>query len=114
MVSVYTVFNPFDIDIKTNKKKTKKSYYCECFEKGEDSSGNIVCKNCGNIYNEVEDSVNYHDYSRVNMVQRYHYEKRCHFRDTINQFQGKQNKYIPEKVFEDIKYMIWISNMYSL
>ena len=106
MLSVYTVFNPFDMEIKNSKKKTKKKYYCECFEKGEDSSGNIVCKTCGNIYNEVEDTVNYHDYSRVNMVQRYHYEKRCHFRDTINQFQGKQNKYIPEKVFEDIRYMI--------
>ena len=105
MNTVYTVFNPFE-DNKITVKKKKRNFYCKCFEKGEDATGNIICKNCGKIYNELEDTVNYNDYSRVNITQRYHYEKRCHFRDTINQYQGKQNKYIPQKVYEDVKYMI--------
>lgn len=105
MNTVYTVFNPFE-DNKITVKKKKKNFYCKCFEKGEDTTGNVICKNCGKIYNELEDSINYNDYSRVNITQRYHYEKRCHFRDTINQYQGKQNKYIPEKVYDDVNYMI--------
>jgi hypothetical protein len=105
MNTVYTSYNPFEENNITVKKK-KKNYYCKCFEKGEDTSGNIICKNCGKIYNELEETVNYSDYSRVNITQRYHYEKRCHFRDTINQYQGKQNKYIPQKVFDDVEYMI--------
>ncbi len=105
MNTVYTVYNPFEDNNITVKKK-KKNYYCKCYEKGEDISGNIICKNCGKIYNDLEETVNYSDYSRVNITQRYHYEKRCHFRDTINQYQGKQNKYIPQKVYDDVNYMI--------
>jgi hypothetical protein len=115
--TTYKQFNPFDektleVSYKEAKKNiNKKKAFCKCFEKTEDSNGNVMCKNCGNIYNDIEDTVNYNDYSRVNIVQRYHYEKKCHFRDTINQYQGKQNRYIPEKVYEDIKYMI---NMHGL
>ena len=105
MNTVYTIYNPFE-DNKIKVKRKKKNYYCKCFEKGEDSSGNSICKNCGKIYNELEETINYSDYSRVNITQRFHYEKRCHFRDTINQYQGKQNKYIPQKVFDDVNYMI--------
>jgi len=109
--TTYKLYNPFDekgleTRYKEAKKSTKKKSRCKCFEKSEDSNGNIMCKNCGNIYNDIEDNINYNDYSRINIVQRYHYEKKCHFRDTINQYQGKQNRYIPESVYSDIKYMI--------
>jgi hypothetical protein len=114
--TTYKLFNPFDekvfeLTYKEAKKTKKKVTYCGCFDKTEDPNGNIMCKNCGNIYNDIEDNNNYNDYSRVNIVQRYHYEKKCHFRDTINQYQGKQNRYIPEKVYSDVKYMI---NMHGL
>ena len=114
--SSYKMFNPFDekvfeLTYKEAKKTNKKVKYCDCFDKTEDQNGNVMCKNCGNIYNDIEDNNNYNDYSRVNIVQRYHYEKKCHFRDTINQYQGKQNRYIPEKVYSDVKYMI---NMHGL
>jgi hypothetical protein len=105
----YKCFNPFQekkIDVGSKDVKPKKNIYCDCFDRTEDSNGNVLCKNCGNIYSEVEDNINYNDYSRVNIVKRYHYEKKCHFHDTINQYQGKQNKYIPESVYEDVKYMI--------
>lgn len=114
--TTYKLYNPFDEKLfettyNEAKKSTKKVKFCKCFDKTEDSNGNVMCKNCGNIYNDIEDNNNYNDYSRVNIVQRYHYEKKCHFRDTINQYQGKQNRYIPEKVYTDIKYMI---NMHGL
>lgn len=105
----YKCFNPFQdksFDISSKEVKTKKIMFCVCFDRTEDSNGNVLCKNCGNIYNEIEDNINYNDYSRVNIVKRYHYEKKCHFHDTINQYQGKQNKYIPESVYNDVNYMI--------
>jgi hypothetical protein len=40
------------------------------------------------------------------MVQKYHYDKKCHFRDTINQYQGKQNKYIPSKLFDELNIIL--------
>jgi hypothetical protein len=101
----YKNFNPFDNNLKKATSKKKKEY-CECFDKFEDSNGHIVCKNCGIVYSDNEDNINYHDFSRVNMVQKYHYDKKCHFRDTINQYQGKQNKFIPQKVYDDLEYMI--------
>jgi hypothetical protein len=47
-------------------------------------------------------NVNYNDYGRININQKYKYEKKCHFRDTLNQYQGKQNKFIPPKLFDDL------------
>lgn len=47
-------------------------------------------------------NINYNDYSRININQKYKYEKKCHFRDTINQYQGKQNKFIPQKLFNEL------------
>lgn len=49
----------------------------------------------------------YNDMNRINFNQKYKYEKRCHFRDTINQYQGLQHKNLKEsKVILDIEDMI--------
>ena len=45
----------------------------------------------------------YGDNNRINFTVKYKYEKKCHFRDTLNQFQGLQNKCIPDTVIEDVK-----------
>jgi hypothetical protein len=47
--------------------------------------------------------ISYKDMSRTNILQKYTYERRLHFRDCINQFQGKQNCKIPENVFTDLE-----------
>ena len=57
---------------------------------------------------DVDDSkewtgIVYNDNNRINFNVKYKYEKKCHFRDTLNQFQGLQNKVIPNKVVEDLK-----------
>jgi hypothetical protein len=82
--------------------KTDYIIYCEVC--GIEITENI-CQNCGNVENETIDldsSSTYDDTTRINVNKAFTYKKRCHFRDTINQFQGKQNKYIPEKVYEDL------------
>lgn len=68
-----------------------------------------VCENCGResdyVICTVENST-YNDLQQINLNQRYKYEKICHFRDTVNQFQAKQNKNIPDKVYNDLEDMI--------
>lgn len=55
--------------------------------------------------------VQYDDIGRVNLNQKYKYERKCHFRDTLQQFQALQNKQISERVYQDIEEM---ANKFSL
>lgn len=57
-------------------------------------------------YSKDENKVQYDDIGRVNLNQKYKYERKCHFRDTLQQFQGIQNKQINEKVYKDLEEMI--------
>jgi len=50
--------------------------------------------------------VQYDDIGRVNLNQRYKYERKIHFRDTLQQFQGTQNRQINEKIYKDLEDMI--------
>lgn len=61
---------------------------------------------------DVYNGLNYQDLGRVNLNQKYKYEKWCHFRDTIQQYQGLQNKFIVDKVFEDVIEMIKSHGLY--
>jgi hypothetical protein len=44
----------------------------------------------------------YNDINRINFAIKFKYDKRQHFKDTINQYQGLQHKNIPEQVFKDV------------
>jgi hypothetical protein len=48
-------------------------------------------------------SLSYRDMSRTNVLQKYTYEKRSHFKDALNQYQGKQNCKIDRQVFDDLE-----------
>jgi hypothetical protein len=61
-----------------------------------------ICQNCGYQKESSYKSMNYKDLSRVNLSNKYMYERRIHFKDCINQFQGKQNSVIDEQVYKDI------------
>jgi hypothetical protein len=97
-----------------NIVKKQKINICKCINKDEnkieqtvENGCQIVCGECGMVYNSnFTDNVTFYDYSRVNMTQKYHYEKKCHFRDTINQYQGKQNKHIPQSVYDNLEKML--------
>jgi len=102
------------ITISNNKKRKevlpKRNKICECIQKEEnkimnqENNSQVVCAECGTIYNiNFSENNNFYDYSRININQKYHYEKKCHFRDTINQYQGKQNKYIPEEIYTSLE-----------
>ena len=65
--------------------------------------GYRVCTTCGFEIQIAATSSSYKDVERVNVGTKYTYDKRIHFRDCINQYQGKQNSTIPEKVYKDLE-----------
>ncbi len=63
---------------------------------------NYVCLDCGNMIEMLVHFSSYKDVERVNMSTKYTYDRKVHFRDCINQYQGKQNSTIDQKVYDDL------------
>jgi len=84
------------------KKIIQNTYDVEC-----EICGNILeyneCNECGNINITINDSPSFKDIERININKKYEYSRRNHFIDAINRYQGKQNKKIPDKVYEIIR-----------
>lgn len=55
-----------------------------------------VCTNCSAIKELMVNTGCYRDNTRTNGTSEYQYERRIHFRDTTDNFQGKQNK-VPDQ-----------------
>lgn len=62
-----------------------------------------ICLECGLQTENISHQTNFSDGERINMNKKYKYGMRIHFRDTLNQFQGKQNKYIEPEVYKDLE-----------
>lgn len=94
------------VPIKTYKKEIVKKLSCECgnnnpneFHQTDDT---LTCENCGCETTVYTIQTNFKDIDRVNMSQKYKYKRRVHFRDTSNQYQGKQNKKFSAKMYTDV------------
>jgi hypothetical protein len=93
-----------DLDLAT--AKTNKKQECEnCTStKIVLADGlSIICTECGYEREENTNTLSYKDMSRTNVLQKYTYEKRSHFRDALNQYQGKQNCKIDKKIFIELE-----------
>ena len=73
-----------------------------CFESLDGKT--YICEDCGFQKEILGNLTSYKDVSRVNISSKYTYERRVHFRDCMNQYQGKQNSTIHENVFNDLEY----------
>jgi hypothetical protein len=98
--------------LRENEKKSPKL---------QDKKEKIICENCnnkefdiieGNIYICIDCSAqqvilknisSYKDNERINITSKYCYDRKIHFRDCINQYQGKQNSNIPQKIYDDLE-----------
>lgn len=67
-----------------------------------DDNNNKICMFCATQKRYLETGVTYKDYGRVNIINRFVYNRVLHFNDCIKQYQGKQNCKIPEEVFLDL------------
>lgn len=88
----------------------------------DDKKEKIVCGNCSNKkdFDMIDTNIyicchcsaqqlilknvsSYRDIERINISSKYLYDRRIHFRDSINQYQGKQNSTIEQKVYNDLE-----------
>ena len=84
-------------------------------------STKVVCNNCPNknLFDIIDNSIyiciicgaeqeiilhtsSYKDIDRINISAKYTYDRKVHFRDCINQYQGKQNSTIDDKVYKNL------------
>lgn len=94
------IYNKFDTKI-NYKNNNKKCINCN-HENFNDVDNNIICNNCGlSITILIQDS-SFKDSERINIVPKYTYNRKTHFKDCINQFQGKQQVNIKQKVYDDL------------
>ncbi len=66
----------------------------------------FVCPLCGFAVKHFASVTTYQENNRINVAQRYVYDKRAHFGDSIKKFQAKQNTTISEKVYRDLWYKL--------
>ena len=95
------------------KKKAKKEKdelvdieeICSCGSKDFEIEENSlkICIRCGEENKIISQQTEFKDIDRINITQKYKYGMKIHFKDTMNQFQGKQNKFISPKVHKDLE-----------
>lgn len=88
-----------------SSKTSSISNSCEnCgFEQSFESSNMIVCENCGMESQHFFHSSEFQDVERVNFSKKYTYKKYIHFRDTLKNFQGKQNRVVDEVLIQRLE-----------
>jgi len=106
----FELLKKYDMDYKEleeitkNRKKDKKvCIYCQSDQFIVNMEQNLeICENCGKQDEKSYRSLSFKDITRVNLSNKYTYERRIHFKDCINQYQGKQNSTIDGKVYDDL------------
>lgn len=62
-----------------------------------------ICVECGSQQDILQHTISYKDSDRINICTKYTYDRKVHFRDCINQYQGKQNCCIEQKVYDQLE-----------
>lgn len=62
-----------------------------------------ICMNCSARQVIMKNISSYRDIDRVNISSKYMYDRKIHFRDCINQYQGKQNSTIDKEVYDALE-----------
>jgi len=93
-----------DVDISPSTKKKKQiCSFCggKTFEITDDNI--YVCVDCSAEQSTITYSTSYKDASRVNLATKFTYARNIHFRDCVNQYQGKQNSTIEDDVYTKLE-----------
>ena len=109
--SYLDILKKYNIDYKdledlTKSQKSAKKVCLQC--QSQDFVTNFdqnleICENCGKQEEKSYKSVSFKDITRINLSNKYNYERRVHFKDCINQYQGKQNSTINPNVYQDLE-----------
>lgn len=100
------------ISINTYKEEISQQYYCDCgnFNNCIEIQNKIICNECSSVHSVQSIQTSFKDIDRVNLSQKYKYKKKVHFRDTLNQYQGKQNKNV-EYVYPILEEQFLLHNL---
>jgi hypothetical protein len=63
----------------------------------------FVCNTCYKQIEYTTDMLSYTDYGRINITSKYMYDRRIHFKECINQYQGIENCMIPQKLYTELE-----------
>jgi len=63
---------------------------------------NLICANCSSEQNTSISTISFSDTERINISSKFSYDRKTHFRECINQYHGKQNVAIPQKLYDDL------------
>lgn len=94
----------YQINIKPTDKKFR--LYCDSCSNKQDfatEENAYICLECGAQQEVLQHTTSYKDSDRVNIATKYTYDRKVHFRDCINQYQGKQNCTIDQKIYDQIE-----------
>jgi hypothetical protein len=94
------------ISEKPSKKRGAKVVCSNCNNRKEFDvvDGNIhVCGICSAEQSVVHHISSYNDVDRVNISSKYMYDRKVHFRDCMNQYQGKQNSTVAPIVYTNLE-----------
>jgi hypothetical protein len=92
------------IDIQPSEPKKTPMNCKDCnIELQKEDDYLFVCPNCGLAIKHFASMASYNENNRINVAQRYVYDKRGHFNDSIKKFQGKQNTTISDEVYTDLR-----------
>jgi hypothetical protein len=94
----------YKVEMKQTEKKFK--MVCDNCPNKKDfiiEENAYICVECGSQQEKIEHTTSYKDVDRVNISTKYTYDRKVHFRDCINQYQGKQNCTIDQKVYDDLE-----------
>lgn len=62
-----------------------------------------TCSECDTLIEIMKNNSSYRDIDRINISTKYKYDRKTHFRDCVNQYQGKQNCTIPLNIYEELE-----------
>jgi hypothetical protein len=109
-INIACKYIDIDIDILNNSNRKDSKIVCinvDCNNKKDFDivdTNLYICNKCfaQQVINK-DVLTSFGDVERVNISTKYVYDRRIHFRDCINQYQGKQNCTIPQKVYDDLE-----------
>ena len=94
----------FDIHSKNNENRTVICNNCPNKKYFDIIDNSIyICFLCGAQQEILLHTSSYKDIDRINISVKYTYDRKVHFRDCINQYQGKQNSTVDDKVYKGLE-----------
>uniref|UniRef100_A0A6C0CXV9 Uncharacterized protein n=1 Tax=viral metagenome TaxID=1070528 RepID=A0A6C0CXV9_9ZZZZ len=107
IIDIYLEIASKYVNINIEKKGNKPSKIicnnCSNKKEFEIEGDTYICNQCFSQQIILRHTSSFNDVDRVNISSKYIYDRKIHFRDCINQYQGTQNSTVEPKVYNDLE-----------